>query len=203
MTATERDPWKRVHFALQQTTLDADAVVVLDEFGANLDLAPTHGWAPVGERVRSTAPRTTPSTTTTLASMTAHGMGPAMIMLGGMTQAAFESYLEQVLGPTLHPGQIVVVDNLRAHKSLRAVEILAERECQLVYLPPYSSDYAPIELAFAKIKTAWRRAAARTRADLETAIATALTQITAAEARAFFLHCGYHFLPNLDQWFCT
>jgi transposase len=96
-----------------------------------------------------------------------------------------------------------LADNLSAHKSERAQEIIAGCGCTLLYLPPYSPDYSPIELAFAKIKTALRRAAARTREALEVAIASALAQITAADVRAFFEHCGYRFLPDLDQWFCS
>ena len=203
LIAAERDSWARALFALQQATLEATDLVVLDEFGSNLDMHPTHAWAPLGERAVSTVPRNTPRNTTTIAAMTAQGMGPALIVTGGVDQPIFASYLEQVLAPTLQPGQVVLADNLSAHKSERAQQIIAGCGCTLVYLPPYSPDYSPIELAFAKIKTELRRAAARTREALEAAIASALAQITAADARAFFEHCGYRFLPDLDQWFCS
>lgn len=97
----------------------------------------------------------------------------------------------------------MLADNLSAHKSERAQEIIAGCGCVLLYLPAYSPDYSPIELAIAKIKVELRRTAARSREGLEAAIARALALITAAEARAFFLHCGYRFLPDLDQWFCS
>jgi len=190
-------------FALQQAAFDATDLVVLDEFGSNLDLHPTHAWAPIGERAVAAIPRNTPINTSTIAAMTPQGMGPALVIAGGVDQATFAAYLEQVLAPTLRPGQIVLADNLSAHKSVRAQEIIAGCGCTLVYLPAYSPDYSPIELAISKIKSALRRAAARSREALEAAIATALAQITAAEARAFFLHCGYRFLPDLDQWFCS
>jgi transposase len=177
--------------------------VVLDEFGSNLDMHPTHAWAPLGERALAVVPRNTPTNTTTIASLTTQGMGPAMLVRGGVSQQIFEAYLEQVLAPTLRPGQIVLADNLSAHKSERAQEIIAGCGSTLVYLPPYSPDYSPIELAIAKIKAELRRAATRTREALEAAIATALAQITAADARAFFEHCGYRFRPDLDQWFCS
>ncbi len=183
--------------------MDACDIVVLDEFGSNLDLHPTHAWAPIGERAFSDVPRNTPINTTTIASLSAQGMGPAMVVEGGVDRLIFTSYLEQVLAPSLRPGQLVLLDNLSAHKSSRVKEIIAACGCTLVYLPPYSPDYSPIELAFAKIKAALRHAAARTREALQAAIATALSQITAADARAFFLHCGYRFLPNMDQWFCS
>ena len=203
LIAAERDPWARALFALQQTTLDATHLVVLDEFGSNLDMQPTYAWAPSGERVRSTVPRNTPINTTTIAALTHQGMGPAMMVTGGVDQLTFVAYLEQVLAPTLQPGQVVLADNLSAHKSARAQAIVAARGCQLRYLPAYSPDYSPIELAFAQIKADLRRAAARSRETLERAIATALAQITAADAQAFFRHCGYRFPPNLDQWFCS
>ena len=201
--ATERDEWARALFALQQADLDASQIVVIDEVGSNLDMTPTHAWAPVGERALAAAPRNTPINTTTIASLTAEGMGPALIVTGGVDRLTFSTYLEQVLAPTLRPGQLVLVDNLSAHTSERAQEIVAACGGRLVYLPPYSPDYSPIELAFAQIKADLRRAAARTREALEEAIATALRQISAADARAFFEHCGYRFPSNLDQWFCT
>ncbi len=203
LIASERDPWERALFALQQVALDASCLVVVDEIGSNLNLTPTHAWAPVGERAVTPVPRNTPLTTTTIACMTDQGIGPSLIVSGGVDRVTFTTYLEHLLAPTLIPGQIVLLDNLSAHTSPQVQAIVAARGCTLVYLPPYSPDYSPIELAFAKIKTLLRRAAARTRETLEQAIATALTQITSADARAFFEHCGYRFLPNLDQWFCT
>jgi transposase len=203
LIATERDPWARAAFALQQTTLDATQLVVLDEFGSNVDLHPTHAWAPLGERAISAVPRNTPVNTTTIAAITHQGMGPALMVEGGVDQLTFIAYLEQVLAPTLQPGQVVLADNLSAHKSERAQAIVAGCGCTLVYLPAYSPDYSPIELAFAQIKADLRRAAARSRETLEHAIALALAQITAADARAFFQHCGYRFPPELDQWFCS
>jgi len=203
LIASERDPWQRAVFALEQADLDATAIVVIDEVGSNLDLTPTHAWAPVGERAIARVPRNTPLNTTTIASLTYQGMGPALIVKGGVDRLTFEVYLEKVLAPTLKPGQVVLVDNLSAHTSAGAQAIVAACGCRLRYLPPYSPDYSPIELAFAQIKADLRRAAARTYNQLEEAIATALQQISAADARAFFQHCGYRFPPNLDPWFCT
>ncbi len=157
----------------------------------------------MGERAISAVPRNTPVNTTTIAAITHQGMGPALMVEGGVDQLTFIAYLEQVLAPTLQPGQVVLADNLSAHKSERAQAIAAGCGCTLVYLPAYSPDCSPIELAFAQIKADLRRAAARTRDALERAIATALVQITAADARAFFQHCGYRFPPDLDQWFCS
>ena len=203
LIASERDPWQRAAFALEQADLDATQIVVVDEVGSNLDMTPTHAWAPVGERAVATAPRNTPINTTTIASLSHQGMGPALIVSGGVDRLTFATYLEQVLAPTLQPGQVVLVDNLSAHTSPHARAIVAACGCRLRYLPPYSPDYSPIELAFAQIKADLRRAAARTPEALEEAIATALQQISPTDAQAFFAHCGYRFPPNLDQWFCT
>ena len=202
LIASERDPWQRAAFALAQADLDATQIVVIDEFGSNLDMHPTHAWAPIGERAVAAVPRNTPINTSTIAAMSHQGVGPSMLVAGGVDQATFVAYLEHQLAPTLQPGQLVLVDNLSAHKSVRAQEIVAACGCRLVYLPPYSPDYSPIELAFAQVKADLRRAAARTHAALEAAIARALAQITPAHARAFFQHCGYRFPPDLDQWFC-
>jgi transposase len=203
LIASERDPWQRAAFAIQQAEWDASEIVVIDEVGSNLDMTPTHAWAPLGERAVASAPRNTPINTTTIASLTHQGMGPALIVEGGVDRLSFTTYLEQVLAPTLREGQVVIVDNLSAHTSPQAQAIVAARGCRLCYLPPYSPDYSPIELAFAQIKAELRRAAARTPERLKDAIATAFEHISAADARAFFLHCGYRFPPNLDQWFCT
>lgn len=175
----------------------------MDEFGSNLDLSRRYARAPKGERAVATIPRNTPVNTTTISSMTTAGMGPALIVEGGVTQRIFETYLAEVLGPTLQPGQIVLVDNLSAHKSARAQTIVQAKQCLLLFLPTYSPDYSPIELAFAKVKEYLRSVGARTREVLETAIAEALSRITPEDARAFFRHCGYRVLSDLAQWICS
>ncbi len=119
-------------------------------------------------------------------------MGEALVLTGATDAAAFVTYVEQVLGPTLTPSQVVVLDKLSAHKDQRVQALIEARGCELWYLPAYSPDLSPIEEAFAKLKTLLRRAAARTREALLEAIAAALDQITAADAHGFFQHCGYH-----------
>ena len=104
----------------------------------------------------------------------------------------FEAYLEQVLVPYLRPGQIVVVDNLSAHKGGRVREIVEEAGCELFYLPSYSPDLNLIEQAFSKVKGLLRRAEARTRESLIEAMGRALDAVTSRDARGFFGHCGYH-----------
>jgi transposase len=158
---------------------------VLDEFGSNLNLTRRYARAPRGQRVVATVPRNTPANTTTISSLTLSGIGPSLMIEGSLTTPVFEAYIEQVLLPSLREGQIIVLDNLSAHKSARLREMLAARGCQLWYLPSYSPDFSPIELAFAKVKAELRRTAARSREALERAIGHALKQISPAEARAF------------------
>jgi transposase len=110
----------------------------------------------------------------------------------------FEAYLERVLGPSLRAGQeVVVMDNLSSHKGSRVRELIEERGCELMYLPPYSPDLNPIEEAFAKLKALLRRAGARTHEALIEAIGRALDAVTASDARGFFEHRGYHAKAHL------
>jgi transposase len=123
--------------------------------------------------------------------MKAEGMGPCMAVVGSTTREVFEAYVERVLAPSLRPGQIVVMDNLTAHKGDRVSELIEERGCDLLYLPPYSPDFNPIEEAFAKIKGLLRKAEARTREGLVEAMGTEISAVTAQDARGFFEHSGY------------
>ena len=127
-----------------------------------------------------------------LASMSAEGTGPCLAVEGSTTREVFEVYLEHLLAPALRPGQVVVMDDLSAHKGGRVRKLVEERGCELVYLPPYSPDLNPIEEAFAKLKALLlRRAGARTREALVEAMGRALDAVTARDARGFFEHRGY------------
>lgn len=165
--------------------------MVLDECGSNLNLTPRYGRAPRGDPAIGAVPRNTPPNTTLIAALTSEGIGPALILPGATDRVAFETYVEQVLAPTLRPGQVVVLDNLSAHHSPKVATLIAARQCRLWFLPSYSPDLSPIEMAFAKLKQAWRTASARTTEALYTAIADSLPNITAADACGFFRHCGY------------
>jgi transposase len=189
--ATERDEEARRAYRERVAPYAADRFVVVDECGSNVGLTPLYGRAPRGERAYGSAPRNTGKNTTLIAALSVGGMGPALLLQGATDALAFELYVEHLLAPTLSPGQIVVLDNLSAHKGARVRALIAARGCEVWYLPAYSPDLSPIEEAFAKLKALLRRAEARTRAALEAAIAHALDAITAADARAFFTDCGY------------
>ena len=118
-------------------------------------------------------------------------------MEGATTKAVFEAYVERVLAPKLKPGQIVVMDNLSSHKGSRVRELIEERGCTLLYLPPYSPDLNPIEEAFAKVKASLRKFEARAREGLVEAMGRALDAVTAGDARGFFEHRGYRVAAQL------
>jgi len=165
--------------------------VFVDESGTNLAMTPRYGRAPRGERVVGTAPRNHGKNTTLVAAMTLEGITAAMTVEGAIDRPAFEAYVAQVLVPSLRPGQVVIWDNLSVHKSDLAQRRIAAAGCQLLWLPPYSPDFTPIEQAFSKLKTALRRTGARTREALNEAITAGLATITATDAQGWFAHCGY------------
>ena len=171
--------------------LETERLVFVDEMGTNTSLSAVYAWAPKGQRAYCSVPRNRGANTTVLSSMSVEGMGPSLTVEGATTSVVFEAYVEQVLAPTLKEGQIVVMDNLSAHKGERIKGMIEQQGCQLVYLPSYSPDLNPIEEAFSKIKGLVRKAEARTREALVEAIGSALSAVTSRDARGFFEHCGY------------
>jgi transposase len=195
--AGERDEFLRAAWRLLVAEeVDAERMVFVDEMGTNVSLSPLYAWSRKGERAFGSAPRNWAKNVTLLASITRRRLGPCLAVEGATTRQVFETYLEGVLAPTLEPGQVVVMDNLSAHKGERVKEIIEGRGCELVYLPPYSPDLNPIEQAFSKVKDLMRRAEARTREALIEAMGGALEAVTARDARGFFGHCGY---SSMDQ----
>jgi transposase len=164
MGAGERDEFLRAAWrALVAEEVDADRLVFVEEMGANVSLSALYAWSRKGERAFGSAPRNWGKNVTLVASITEEGVGPCLAVEGSTTREVFEAYLEGVLGPTLSPGRVVVMDNLSAHKGERVREIVEGCGCELLYLPPYSPDFNPIEQAFSKLKGLLRRSEARTR----------------------------------------
>jgi transposase len=193
--AREQDPIARQAFRERLVTVAAEDSIVIDEWGSNLTLTPRYARAPRGERALGYVPRNTPPHTTLMASRTLEGLGPAMLLPGATDRLAFAAYVERVLVPTLRPGQVVILDHLSAHHSAKVQRLVAARQCELWFLPRYSPALSPIELAFAKLKQAWRAAGARTIEALYDTISASLPTITADDAHSFFTHCGYRTQP--------
>ena len=180
--------------------LAAERLVFVDEMGSNTSLSPLYGWSKVGERLRAEAPKNWGKNVTLLSSMSMRGMGPSVAVEGATTRAVFEAYLEQALVPSLSPGQVVIMDNLSAHKGGRVRELVEGVGCELLYLPPYSPDMNPIEEAFSKVKGILRKAQARTRETLIEAMGPALASVSPSDARGFFEHRGYRAATAQPFW---
>jgi transposase len=165
--------------------------VFVDETGTSTKMARRYGRAPKGERCRAPVPHGHWKTTTLTAGLRLGGMIAPLVLDGPMTGAAFLAYVEQMLVPTLVPGDIVVMDNLPAHKVGGVRTAIEAAGASLRYLPPYSPDFNPIEMAFAKLKALLRGVAARTIPTLWQAIAAALDRVTPDECQNYFIAAGY------------
>jgi transposase len=150
-----------------------------------------YGWAPRDQRVVGSVPRNHGKNTTLVAALTPEGLHAPWAIEGAMDTAAFERYIQEVLGPTLRPGQIVVLDNLSVHKATSIRDAIEAFHCQVLFLPPYSPDFTPIEQAFSKIKARLRGLGARTHEALLEAVRLAVDAITRDDAVAWFAHAGY------------
>jgi transposase len=154
-------------------------------------MARRFGRSPRGERCRASVPYGHWKTTTFTAGLRITGMTAPFVLDGPMDGKCFFAYVEQVLAPSLHPGDVVIIDNLPAHRVNGVKAVIEARGATLIYLPPYSPDFNPIEQAFAKLKALLRKAAARTVDDLWNAIANAIKTFTPAECENYFVNSGY------------
>ena len=191
LRASEQKEAERAAWRTQAVDLPSQDLVFVDETGSHLAMTPLYAYAPRGERAVGKVPRNYGAIMTLMASMSLSGMGAALMLDGAADSAAFEIYVEQILAPSLRPGQIVVLDNLSIHLGSRVKQAIEARGCRLLFLPAYSPDFSPIEGAFSKLKSLLRRAGARSREALQEAIATALDLVTAQDALGWFTHCGY------------
>lgn len=163
----------------------------IDEIGINLGLTRLYGRAAPGERVVEATPGHSGAHYTALAALGWTGISAPWIFEGALNGLAWATYVEQVLTPTLRRGDLVVLDNLSTHKSAAVRQLIEACGARLIFLPPYSPDFNPIELCWAKVKTALRAAQARTYDALVEALAEALRSISRNDSQAWFAHCGY------------
>lgn len=196
LIASEQDPGRRQLWWEMIREIAPERLVFVDESGANIAMTPRYGRAPRGQPCRGRVPRNWGKNTTLLAALTQQGITAALMVESAVDRLIFEAFVARVLAPTLRPGQIVIWDNLSAHHSELVEQVLTACGCELIWLPPYSPDLTPIEQAFAKIKSALRRANARTRDELWDAIGAAIASVTSTDAVGWFTHCGYYTTPH-------
>jgi transposase len=191
LAASERDEEARTAWREAAAQLDPEQLVFVDESGTNISLTRLYGWAPHDHRATGSVPRNHGKNTTLVAALAPDGLHEPWMIEGAMDTESFAWYITEQLAPTLRPGQIVVLDNLSVHKAERVRQAIEARHCQLLFLPPYSPDFTPIEQAFSKIKAILRGLGARTKEALQEAVRLAIEAITRHDAAAWFAHAGY------------
>jgi transposase len=150
-----------------------------------------YGRAPGGQRVQDAVPKNFGRNVSILGALTWYGMNAVMTVDGAVDTEVFRAYVRHVLVPTLRMGDVVVMDNLGVHKAPDIEGMIHQAGARLIYLPPYSPDWSPIEPCWSKLKTWLRGIKARTRDALDQAVTRAIGRITNSDARAWFAHCGY------------
>jgi len=171
--------------------MDASRFVFLDETGLNTKMTRLYGRAPRSERLMGAVPHGHWRTTTFIAGLRQSGIIAPLVLDGPMTGAAFRAYIEQALAQALKPGDVVVMDNLAAHKVSGIDKAIAAAGASILYLPPYSPDLNPIEQFFAKLKALLRNAAARSKEALWTATGQLLDLVTPSECQNYLANSGY------------
>ena len=173
--------------------MDPSRFVFLDETGTSTNMVRRYGRCPRGERLVGATPWGHWKVTTFLAGLRETGLIAPLVLDGPMTGEVFRAYVDQMLAPALAPGDVVVLDNLAAHKVAGVREAIQAAGASLLYLPPYSPDLNPIEQLFSKLKALLRKAAARTKEALWTAIGELLDAFPERECRNYLKNCGYEF----------
>lgn len=196
MVARERNRRKRAWHWRRIKKIVQARLRFLDEAGATTILTRLYARALGGNRTTEAVPRNYAQSTSMIATLSIDGVEAAMLIEGSVDTLVFNAYCEQVLQPTLKRGDVIVLDNLAAHRASRIEEIAASCGAQVLWLPPYSPDFSPIELMWSKVKAYLKKVKARTQSDLEKAIAEALQTITTSDCLNWFRHCGYRVTGN-------
>jgi transposase len=191
--ADERDrpdvQTKRRSFRRKVKKIEPERLVFVDETGVTTAMTPTYAWAPRGERAYASAPGSWESVTLT-AALALDGVRAPLAFPGSTNATTFQTYIEEVLVPTLHEGDVVVFDNLSSHVSAAVEEAIKGAGARVLPLPPYSPDYTPIEEMYSKVKGFLKRVAARVRGDLYDAIGDALREVTPEDIIGWFEEAG-------------
>lgn len=170
---------------------DVKNLVFIDESGVQNNMTRLYGRILGGERLRDSAPGAHWNTTTMISSIRYDGSITAMTMDGATDTLSFEVYISKILCPSLGKDDIVIMDNLSSHKASGIRKIIEDTGASLLYLPPYSPDFNPIEMMWSKIKTYLRKTKARSSKALDEAISAAFTTISESDAKGWFSFCGY------------
>lgn len=182
---------KRAAWRVKQLGLDPQRLVFIDETWATTNMTRLRGRSLRGQRLIGRVPAGRWETTTLIAALDCQGIRCSTTVDGSINGQVFEAFVAQVLVPRLKAGDIVVMDNLSSHKGERVAELIGEAGAWLLYLPPYSPDLNPIEMAFSKIKQLLRSLGARSTEVLWTGMQSILEQVTPSDARGYFNHAGY------------
>ena len=196
MVARERNKRKRAWHWRRIKKLVQSRLRFVDEAGAKTVLTRLYARALGGKRTTEAVPRNYGQSTSMIATLGVDGIEAPMLIEGSVDTLVFNAYCEQVLQPTLKRGDIIVLDNLGAHRASRIEEIATRCGARVLWLPPYSPDFSPIELMWSKVKAYLKKVKARTQTDLEKAIADALQTITISDCLNWFRHCGYQTTRN-------
>ena len=193
--ATERDTpevkKEREEFQKDRANMPVEKLIIIDESGIHIGMVRTDGRAPIGTRVEGDKPYNTGSTISLVGALELSGITAITMVEGAVDGVAFEAFLEKMLAPTLRPGAIVLMDNVKTHKGKKVEEIIGSTGAQLRYLPRYSPDFSPLENCWSKLKELLRKTAARTADTLEEGVKNAVDQITEKDIKGWFKHCGY------------
>ena len=199
--ATDRDTHEKVQqarkeYRQQPPTMPAQKLIFIDESGINLGMVRTYGRSPIGQRVVADKPCNPGSNISLVGALGSKGVTATMLVEGAIDGDAFKAFVKQALAPTLKPGDLVLMDNLRVHKVTGIQEIIHRKKAKLCYLPSYSPDFSPIECCWSKIKECLRSTAARTFDDLQEGVKNALDKVTETDVKGWFKHCGYYVGPD-------
>jgi len=191
LTAAERNPYKRAWYWRKMKQVEHERLKFLDESGVTTTLTRRFGRATPGERINEAVPKNYGPSTSVVSVIGVGGVETAMLIEGAVDTLVFDAVCEQCLRPCLRDGDVLVLDNLGAHRASRIEEIAHACHARVIWLPPYSPDFSPIEPMWGKLKTYLRKGKARTAAALERAVAEGLRLITARDCRGWVTHCGY------------
>lgn len=191
MIASERNNHKRAWYWRRMENLDHERLKFIDESGVTTVLTKLFGRAAPGERVAEAVPKNYGQSTSVISLISINKVETTMLIEGAVDTICFNTFCESFLPPVLKTGDILVLDNLGAHRASRIEQIASRHGARVIWLPPYSPDFSPIEQMWSKLKTYLRKAKARSAAELDRAISDGLKAMTESDCLAWFKHCGY------------